>query len=186
MTRMSPYPICFALALSASLCFAQSAGVGTAVVKPAVDLKSLREAYSKAMSKIESEHANAVQGQPTSYLKQLTKLQLEMQKAGDLDGWTTVNHEIERFKAEQTIPDEADASMPDGIKALRTAYKSAMAKFDLEQSKKIVAATKKDGLDKFVLETCAEIEGRLAAQWKTSEKPQDKFILGLTGEIKNA
>jgi len=94
------------------------------------------------MGKTENEHADAMQNQPTSYLKQLLKLQQDMQKAGNLDGWQAANHEIERFKTEQTMPDGDDPALLEGIKSLRAAYKSATAKLELEKSKKIVAVTK--------------------------------------------
>jgi hypothetical protein len=139
MTRMSPYYcVCFVLLLGTSLCFGQAPTTN----KPAVDLKSLRQAYDKAIAKIESDHAAAMQNQPTAYLKELQKLQQNLQKAGNLDGWTAVNQEIERFKTEQTIPDETDASILDGIKNLRAAYKNTLTKCDLEKSKRIIATTK--------------------------------------------
>jgi hypothetical protein len=123
-----------ALFLTASICFAQA-------TKP-VDLKTLQDAYAKAIQKVEADSASAAQALPANYIKEIQKIQQAVQKAGNLEGLTTANRELERFKAEQTIPDQPAASTPDAIKKLQVQYKAAAAKNDLEKNKKIVSITK--------------------------------------------
>jgi hypothetical protein len=125
------------LLVLACLAQAQSSPAGKSV-----DLKALQDTYSKAIQKVEGDSASAAQSLPASYVNELQKLQQSTQKAGDLDGLTAANHELERFKTEQTVPDQPDASAPDALKKLQTQYKTAVAKNDLEKSKKIVSITK--------------------------------------------
>jgi hypothetical protein len=126
-----------ALLLTASICFAQSSSPG----KP-IDLKALQDAYAKAIQKVEGDSASAAQSLPTNYIKALQAIQQAAKKAGDLEGLTAANRELERFKADQTVPDQPDASTPDAIKKLQTEYKAATAKNDMEKNKKIVSITK--------------------------------------------
>jgi hypothetical protein len=106
------------------------------------DLKSLQDTYKKAIAKIDSDAANAAQSQPATYMKELYKIQQALQKAGDLDGLTAANGELERFKSTQTVPDQPDPSLPPDIRKLQTAFKAALAKADLDKNKKLVATTK--------------------------------------------
>jgi hypothetical protein len=136
---LKTHSIAILLLLAASICFAQTRS--SAAEKP-VDLKALQDTYSKAIQKTEGDSASAAQSLPANYIKELQKLQQTAQKAGDLDGFTAANHELERFKTEQTVPDQPDASAPDALKKLQTQYKTAVAKNDLDKNRKIVSITK--------------------------------------------
>jgi hypothetical protein len=136
---LKTHSIAILLLLAASICFAQARS--SAAEKP-VDLKALQDTYSKAIQKVEGDSASAAQSLPANYIKELQKLQQTSQKAGDLDGLTAANQELERFKTEQTVPDQPDASAPDALKKLQTQYKTAVAKNDLEKNRKIVSITK--------------------------------------------
>jgi hypothetical protein len=124
------------LAASVSACLGQTAA------NTGGDLKSLQDQYKKAIAKIDSDAANAAQSQPATYLKELYKIQQALQKAGDLDGLTAANSELERFKSKQTVPDQPDQSLPPDIRNLQTAFKAALAKADLDKNKKLVSTTK--------------------------------------------
>ena len=127
------------LLLTAFSCFAQAQSASAE--KPA-DLKALQDAYAKAIQKVESDSASAAQVLPATYMKELQRIQQSAKKAGDLEQLTAVNRELERFKTEQKVPDQPDASTPDAIKKLQIEYKAAVAKSDLEKNRKIVSATK--------------------------------------------
>jgi hypothetical protein len=133
------YLIGMLLLLTSSVCLVQAQ---PSPAGKAVDLKALQDAYSKAIQKVEGDSASAAQSLPATYLNELQKLQQSAQKAGDLDGLTAANRELERFKTEQKVPDQPDASAPDVLKKLQTQYKAAVAKSDLEKNKKIVSITK--------------------------------------------
>lgn len=124
------------LALTVSACRGQTA------INTGGDLKSLQDTYKKAIAKIDGDAANAAQSQPATYLKELYKIQLNAQKAGDLDGLNAANSELERFKSTQTVPDQPDPALPAGIKKLQAEFKAAVAKVDLDKDKKIVSTTK--------------------------------------------
>ena len=122
--------------LSAAVSFAQSTNT------QAGSLESLKLSYEKTIAKIESDYTIDMQGMPTTYLNDLQKLQQTLQKAGDLDGFTAVGKEMERFKNEQTIPEEPDAALIEKITLLRTKYRENLAKLALDKDTKIVAAAK--------------------------------------------
>ena len=124
------------LAASVSVCLGQTAA------STGDDLKSLQDTYKKAIAKIDGDAANAAQSQPATYMKELYKIQQALQKAGDLDGLTAANSELERFKSTQTVPDQPDASLPPDIRKLQTAFKAALAKADLDKNRKLVSTTK--------------------------------------------
>jgi hypothetical protein len=131
--------ICLAscmLFASASVCHAQTS------TNDLTGLKSLKEGYEKACSKIESDNSSARQSQAVTYINELQKVQQSLQKAGDLEGLTAAKSEIERFKGEQTVPETPDSSLPVAIQQLQTAYKKGLAAIDLDKSKKIVSAVK--------------------------------------------
>lgn len=138
-SRSMMHLVVVVLLLTASVSFAQAQSASAG--KP-VDLKALQDAYAKAMQKVESDSASAAQSLPANYIKELQEFQQAAKKAGDLDGLTAANRELERFKTDQTIPDQPDASTPDAIKKLQTEYKAAAAKNDMEKNKKIVSITK--------------------------------------------
>jgi hypothetical protein len=143
------------LVLTGSTCLAQS--------QPSVDLKTLKDIYTKAIQKVDADCASAAQALPASYLKELIKHQKTVQAAGDLEGLTTANRELERFKNEQTVPDQPAKSTPEAIRNLQTQYRDAVAKNDLEKNKKTVAVTKQ------YLENLATMQTSLTKSGNISE-----------------
>jgi hypothetical protein len=127
------------LLLAAFACFAQSQ---PSSAEKTVDLKTLQDSYAKSIQKVDGDNTSAAQNLLATYVKEVQKIQQTVQKAGDLDGLTAVNRELERFKTEQTVPDEPDASTPDAIKKVQFGYKTAVAKNNLENNRKIVSVTK--------------------------------------------
>ena len=124
------------LVVSALVCRAQTS------TNDSASLKSLMAEYEKAGNKIDSDNAGAAQGQATMYVKELQKIQQSLQKAGDLDGLNAAKGELERFKAEQTVPDNPDPSLPADVQQLQTLYKKSLAAIELDKSRKIVSAAK--------------------------------------------
>jgi hypothetical protein len=143
------------LVLTGPTCLAQS--------QPSGDLKTLQNLYAKAIQKVEGDSTSAAQALPATYLKELIKLQQTVQKAGDLEGLTTANRELERFKNEQTVPEQPAKSTPEAIKKLQIQYRGALAKNDLEKNKKIVSVTKQ------YLENLATLQTSLTKSGNISE-----------------
>jgi hypothetical protein len=139
LSRSSMNFVGILLLLTAFSSFAQSQL--SSADKP-IDLKTLQDMYAKAIQKVEGDNASAAQSLSATYVKELQTLQQTAKKAGDIEQLTAVNRELERFKTEQTVPDQPDASIPDAVKKLQTQYKSVVTKNDLEKNKKIVSITK--------------------------------------------
>jgi hypothetical protein len=108
------------------------------LLSPAQDeLTAARDTYDEALSKIETESGRKLKTWPAQYTKALQSLQQKMQSSGDLDGWTTVNGELERFKSEKTIKKSNIVSEPAELASLQSSYREAVDKVSSEKNEGI-------------------------------------------------
>jgi hypothetical protein len=106
------------------------------------ELATARNTYESALSQIETESSSKLKSWPAQYVKALKALQQKMQSSGDLDGWTAVNNEIERFKTDKRIRKSSIVSEPAELASLQSSYRDAVEKMTSEKNQGICRLTK--------------------------------------------
>lgn len=106
------------------------------------DLPSLKASYEKSLNGIVSAHETAVKSWPESYFNALKALQSKLQKDGNLDGWSDVKAELDRFQSEPRI-EPAHLSARAELQSVQTKYKEAPLQAALEKNQKILSLSQK-------------------------------------------
>jgi len=70
------------------------------------EVAGMRKSFENSINKATAEYANQINAWPMEYLKRLSALKDEFQKAGDYDGWEEVSTEVERFEVDLEIGPE--------------------------------------------------------------------------------
>ncbi|MGQ9663634.1 MAG: serine/threonine-protein kinase, partial [Kiritimatiellia bacterium] len=106
-------------------------------------LTEIQNAYKQALEKIESDYAQRLDAWPQDYLTALRQLQVQMQRAGDFEGWLAVTEELARFESDPAIPESALVTGPASLLNLQLKFRKMEAEIELDRSRKILAAAEK-------------------------------------------
>lgn len=110
--------------------------VSSALSQEAPDLKALLASYQE---KVELEatrpHQLAVANLNEKYLAALLPMQEAAQKSGKLEQAIALKQERERVLAGRKVPDQDEAGTTDALKKMRTTYRTALARLDLNRDK---------------------------------------------------
>jgi len=127
--------VCVSL-LAAAFLHVPSAGAATSV-------DSMRETYEKHIAKIEMEQGQASSRCRKVYVRSLNDLLKSMQSAGNLDGYTAVKSEIDRFEQKRIVKHGDIVEKPEALKKLQNGYLEAKDNAVRDKCEKILALTKK-------------------------------------------
>ena len=113
-------------------------------VIPAVP--ALKASFEKSLKTLITSYDTATKNGSSSYVAALKELQVRLQKAGDLDGWTAVKNELDRLNvdpnADPSIPADA-LSSGEALLALQTKFRGVLAQLAVDKNQKIVALSQK-------------------------------------------
>jgi len=123
-------------------------------------LSSLQSAYSNKVSKLDSDQQVKKNLAVQEYGNDLNTVLKAVQKAGDFDGYVLVEKEVNRFKAEKSVP--ASSAIPQVATSL-SAYQKKLEKISTESS------TKKIELCKQYLDALVGLRKELMVQSKMKE-----------------
>jgi hypothetical protein len=153
-TIFSRYTNLCVVALLGVIGFVQESSAQTAA------LNSLQAAYSNKVSKLESDQQAKKSMAVQEYGNDLNTVLKAVQKAGDFDGYVLVEKEVNRFKAEKSVP--ASSAIPQVATSL-SAYQKKLEKISAESS------TKKIDLCKQYLDALVGLRKELMIQSKMKE-----------------
>jgi len=103
-------------------------------------MAAYRTIYEATLAKLDLEYNKKKESWPGEYLAALNELKQSIQKAGDFDGWVAVKNEIDRFNADNRLPDDISAVTPKELRDLQAKHQERMAQYSLEKSSKILLA----------------------------------------------
>jgi len=98
-------------------------------------LATYRKIYDDTAASYENVHRMAMQAWPIEYIKALQTLQAKLQSSGDLDGWETINAELNRFQRDKTLTEVV--SSPAELRALQLSFSSRSEEITAERDAKL-------------------------------------------------
>jgi hypothetical protein len=132
------------------------------VVIPAVP--ALKASFEKSLKTLITSYDTATKNGSSSYVAALKELQVRLQKAGDLDGWTEVKNELDRMNANPNsdpgIPTDA-LSSGEALLALQTKFRDSLAQLAVDKNQKIVALSQKYITSLTALQTDLTKQGKM-------------------------
>ena len=139
---------------------------------PGATLTELRDVYETHLLKIRDECAVKTKEWSATYAKALQAYRETAQRAGDLDGLTSANGEMKRFKSSGTLAKQHLVTQPAGLRALQQKAVKDLAAYPLERDRAIVSL-----VERYVTRLESE-KKRLTKAGKVSE------ALDMNAEIK--
>ena len=103
------------------------------------DASILKDNYKKGIESIRQDQGKKVEERRRWYIVSVEELLTRVKKTGDLDKTTAVMAEIERFRKNNAMPDNA-AEMPD-IRKLQVTYSKQLAQLEGDTANRIVVLT---------------------------------------------
>jgi hypothetical protein len=106
------------------------------------DLPALKASFEKSLKAIIADCDASTKSWPSNYVAALKDLQTKFQKEGNLDGWSNVKSELDRFNTDPRIPD-GNLSSVAGLQMIQAKFRELPAQVALDKNQKIVALSQK-------------------------------------------
>ena len=106
-------------------------------------LRTYRDTYETELDRIEKDSAETAAALPVNYRSSLGKLEERLQRDADLDGLLVVRKEVDRFKKEENVPEEAFVDAPAALRELQESYRAAQWRVELDKARRAGALTDK-------------------------------------------
>ena len=120
-------------------------GWGMTVVAPAATdpVARAKAVYDKTIAGYVREYESEMRAWPDKCLSVLKAERTRLQKSGDLDGWTVLNKEVERFELDRTIPEAVVTAAPASLRSILERCLAVRKSYAVARNKKVVALFQK-------------------------------------------
>jgi hypothetical protein len=166
--------ICFVLLLLGG----GLAGAAPAATDPLVRAKAV---YDKTIAGYVREYESQMLAWPDKCLSVMKAERTRLQKSGDLDGWTVVNKEVERFELERVITDAAIMAAPASFRSILEKCQAKLKSYAVERNKNVVALFRKyaANLESYQekLTRAGRMDEALAVQAEVERVKQSKAVV---------
>lgn len=104
----------------------------------AADISRLKSIYEKSLTQIDSSYSDMELSAGISYVNDLKRLQKAVQNKGNLEGWKTVQKEIDRYKRDRKLaPENYVSSLPE-LETLQKKHTLALKEAPIKKSRAVM------------------------------------------------